>query len=239
MKKSLKIKKLIFDADDTLWENNIYYINASEDFVDLITKSGLSKEKIEQDFRTLERKVVKEMGYGSQNYLYLLRMVFEQYATVINIQDISPEFEKICSEFESHLHTQPKIFPEVSSILAKLGEKYQLYVLTKGNIEEQKQKLEKSKLLKYFQQVFVESEKNINTYRRILKDNQWAVDEICMIGNSLKSDINPALKLGMCAVLIPYQHTWVLEDEPLLPNQDRLKIVQSFSDLPSLFIEAE
>ncbi|MCK4559545.1 MAG: HAD hydrolase-like protein [Calditrichia bacterium] len=235
MKKTSKIKRLILDADDTLWENNIYYINTAEDFVDLITQSGLSKEKIEQDFQTLERKVVKEMGYGSQNYLYILRTVFEQYASVINIQDITPEFEEICSEFESHLHTPPKIFPEVPSILAKLGEKYQLYILTKGNIEEQKQKLEKSELLKYFQQAFVESEKDINTYRRILKDNQWAVDEICMIGNSPKSDINPALKLGMCAVLIPYQHTWVLEDEPLLPNQDRLKIVQSFSDLPSLF----
>ena len=102
MKKTSKIKKLIFDADDTLWENNIYYINAGEDFVNLISKSGLSKEKIKQDFRSLERKVVKEMGYGSQNYLYLLRTVFEQYAPVINIKDISPKFEEICSEFESH-----------------------------------------------------------------------------------------------------------------------------------------
>jgi putative hydrolase of the HAD superfamily len=231
------IKRLIFDADDTLWENNIYYINAAEEFVDLISRSGLSKEKIEHEFQTLERKVVKEMGYGSQNYLYILHTLFKQFASDINIQEFLLEFEKICTEFESHLHNPPKIFPEVPSILAKLFEKYQLYVLTKGNIEEQKQKLEQSNLLDFFRQAFVEKEKDINTYRRILKDNQWAVDEICMIGNSPKSDINPALELGMCAVFIPYQHTWVLDDEPLIPNQDRLKIVTSFSDLPRLFIE--
>ena len=232
-----KIKRIIFDADDTLWENNIYYIRAAEDFVELMSRSGLSKEKIERDFQTLERKVVKEMGYGSQKYLYILHTLFKQFATYFNIEDFASEFEIICNKFEGHLHRPPKIFLEVPSILAKLAERYQLYVLTKGNIEEQKQKLEQSDLLEYFQQSFVEKEKDINTYRRILKDNQWAVNELCMIGNSPKSDINPALELGMCAVFIPYQHTWVLDDEPLISNQERLRIVESFADLPTLFLE--
>jgi putative hydrolase of the HAD superfamily len=237
MNSNSHIKRLIFDADDTLWENNIYYIKAAEEFVDLISKIGLLKEKIEEDFQILERQVVREMGYGSQNYLYILRTLFEQYGSLIIDQKINTKFEKICTNFESHLHTPLKIFPNVPSILAKLAKKYPLYVLTKGNIEEQKQKLEKSDLLKYFQRTFVETEKDITTYQRILKDNQWAVDETCMIGNSPKSDINPALKLGMCAIFIPYQHTWVFDDEPLIPNQEHLKIVQSFSDLPSILIE--
>jgi len=58
-----------------------------------------------------------------------------------------------------------------------------------------------------------------------------------MIGNSPKSDINPALHTGMFAILIPYQHTWIFEEEPLLSNQDRLKIIQSFSDLPAIFLD--
>jgi putative hydrolase of the HAD superfamily len=234
--KSDKIKRLIFDADDTLWENNIYYITASVDLVDLLSNLGLSKEKLEHEFEILEKKVVSEKGYGSENYLYILRTLFEKYVTDPENQKIASDFKKICDEFENHVFRPPNVFPQVPKILAMLRENYQLYVLTKGNIEEQKQKLKKSELLQYFNEAFVEAEKDIATYRRIIDDNKWTVDEICMIGNSPKSDINPALNLGMCAVFIPYQHTWVLDIEPLVPNQDRLKIVDSFSDLPSLFI---
>jgi putative hydrolase of the HAD superfamily len=230
-----KIKRLIFDADDTLWENNIHYIKAAEDFADLITQLGLKKEKIELDFQTLEKSVVKEKGYGSKNYLFILRTLFDQYNSGNKNDKLISHFERICEEFEQHLHLPPKVFPPVPLILNQLKKKYPLYVLTKGNIEEQKRKLEKSSLLKYFQKAFVETEKDIGTYRRILSNNHWTANEVCMIGNSPKSDINPALRLGMCAVLVPYQHTWVLEEEPLEPNRDRLKIVESFADLPSLF----
>jgi len=232
-----KIKRLIFDVDDTLWGNNIYYIKAAEDFVDLAISVGLPREEVEQEFQKLERKVVIEMGYGSNNYIYILRTLFKRYNIGFKDRQLITKFENICSEFKSHLHISPRIFPDVASILSKLTIKYPLYVLTKGNIKEQRQKLENSGLLKYFQQTFVEAEKDISTYQRILKDQQWTADETCMIGNSPKSDINPALHTGMFAILIPYQHTWIFEEEPLLSNQDRLKIIQSFSDLPAIFLD--
>ena len=237
MRNKLKIKRLIFDADDTLWENNIHYIKAAESLVDLITPLGYSKNDVENEFQILERSVVREKGYGSEKYIYVLRTLFDQYTHNHNNNNLQKKIDSICSEFESHLHTPPKVFPEVPHILEKLGNVYPLYVLTKGNIEEQKRKLENSELLLYFQDTFVVTEKDISTYREVLEENCWNAEEICMIGNSPKSDINPALKLGMCAVLIPYQHTWVLEDEPLMSNQDRLQIVESFSDLPALFID--
>jgi putative hydrolase of the HAD superfamily len=230
-----KIKRLIFDADDTLWENNIHYIKAAEDFAELISRLGLKKKKIEQDFQILEKRVVKEKGYGGENYLFILRTLFNQYHSRHKCDKLIPQFKIICEEFEGHLHLPPKVFPEVPLILDQLQKKYPLYVLTKGDIEEQKRKLKKSLLMKYFRQTFVESEKDIGTYRRILRDNHWTANEVCMIGNSPKSDINPALRLGMFAILVPYQHTWVLEEEPLEPNQERLEIVKSFADLPSLF----
>ncbi len=239
MKNISNIKRLIFDADDTLWENNIHYIKAAENFVDLITPLGYKKEKVEQDFQTLEKNVVKELGYGSENYVLILRTLFKRY-TAKNVNgSLFNKFEEICENFESHLHLPPRVFPEVPSILSQLREKYPLFVLTKGNIEEQKRKLENSALLTYFQEAFVETEKDISTYQRLLNEKGWLAEEVCMIGNSPKSDINPALRLGMCAVLVPYKHTWVLEDEPLDPNQDRLKVVNSFSDLPKLFIDSQ
>jgi putative hydrolase of the HAD superfamily len=233
----INIKRLIFDADDTLWENNIHYIKAFDDFVDLISGSELSKQKVAKEFQDLEKKVVKERGYGGENYLYILHTLFEKYRPLFNSRGIAIKFEKICNTFQSHLYDPPKLFPETRSVLIKLAKKYPLYVLTKGNIEEQHRKLEGSELLKYFRKVFIETEKNISTYRHILSNNNWLSDEVCMIGNSPKSDINPALTLGMYAVLIPYQHTWILEDEPLVPNQDHLEIIKSLRDLISIFNE--
>jgi putative hydrolase of the HAD superfamily len=237
MSNRFNIKRLLFDADDTLWENNIHYIKAAEDFADLMAHLGFEKKQVEHEFQVLEKKVVEENGYGSENYVLVLRTLFENYRPE-NINDrITEKFEKICTDFESHLHTPPRVFPEVPSILETLGKHYPLYVLTKGNIEEQKQKLANSSLLKFFQQTFVVTEKDISTYQQLLDENNWKANEVCMIGNSPRSDINPALKCGMCAVMIPYKHTWVLEDEPLDSNQDRLTILESFTDLPNLFID--
>jgi putative hydrolase of the HAD superfamily len=245
-----KIKRLIFDADDTLWENNIFYIRAAEDLVHLIheagfpesgfpesgfPESGFPEANIVREFQRLERQVVRKLGYGSENYVYILRTLFKKYVPDSENTTRIEKFEKICRDFENHVTTPPRLFPDVPKILKVLKQKYPLYVLTKGNIKEQKKKLERSNLLIYFQEAFVESEKDIQTYRRILKEKQWKASEVCMIGNSPKSDINPAIKLGMSAVFIPYKFTWVLEDEPLIENRSRLISVQNFSDLKTIF----
>lgn len=231
-----KIKILIFDADDTLWENNIYYIRAAENLVDLISEAGLSRTVIERQFQDIERGIVRDKGYGSKNYIHILQLLYKYYEAMLPNSIYAKRFDQICVDFEKHITVPPVLFPEVPSILNNLSKIYNLYVLTKGNIEEQQKKLDRSKLLRYFQSAFVETEKNIQTYERIIRINRWNVDEICMIGNSPKSDINPALKLGMYAVFIPYKHTWVLDDEPLIQNRERLQIIHSFSDLNELFL---
>ncbi len=230
-----KIKRLIFDADDTLWENNIYYIRAAEDLVRLIHEAGFSKVNIVREFQRLEKEVVRELGYGSENYVYILRTIFKKYIPDSENTTRGEKCEKICRDFENHVTIPPKLFPDVPEILEVLKQRYPLYVLTKGSIEEQKKKLERSNLLIYFQEAFVESEKDIQTYRRILKERQWKASEVCMIGNSPKSDINPAIKLGMYAVFIPYEFTWVMEDESIIENRSRLTTIKKFSDLSVLF----
>ena len=229
-----QIKILIFDADDTLWENNIYYIRAAEDLVDLISEVGVSRTVIERQFQEIERSIVRDKGYGSKNYIHILQLLYNHYAEMLPNSKYKKRFDQLCLDFEKHIKVPPILFPGVLPILNDLSKIYKLYVLTKGNIEEQKKKRHRSNLLQYFLGAFVETEKNIQTYERILDENQWHVDEICMIGNSPKSDINPALKLGMYAVFIPYEHTWVLDDEPLIKNQHRLQIIHSFSDLKKL-----
>jgi len=205
--------------------------------VELISTAGPSRSEIEHKFQTIEKKIVKEKGYGSRNYLYILRLLYDHYSPTHPEIKHSRRFEEICNSFARHVTVPPVLFPQVPVILENLSHKFKLYVLTKGNIEEQKKKLERSKLLPFFQGTFVENEKNTQTYKRILSENRWNVDEICMIGNSPKSDINPALKSGMYAVFIPYEHTWVFDDEPLIPNPTRLKVIHSFPELHHLFLK--
>jgi putative hydrolase of the HAD superfamily len=231
-----QVEQLIFDADDTLWENNLYYIQAAEQMAELIAENGIHRDDFQNDFQKLERKVVQEKGYGSKNYLLILRSVYHSYQPLSNQQETEARFNQICQEFERQVNAPPRIFPGVPAILEHLSHKYSLYVLTKGNIEEQKEKLKKSGLLSYFRESFVVSEKNYDTYRYMLDTKGWPANRVCMIGNSPKSDINPSLRNGMYAVYIPYEFTWVLDDEPLTNDHPRLIKVSSFADLERIFI---
>ena len=145
----------------------------------------------------------------------------------------------IIIEFKRHLKQPLAIFPQVIPTLKQLARSYDLYVLTKGNIKEQKQKLDRFGHISLFKESFVVLEKNINTYQSILRKNHWPADEMCMIGNSPKSDINPALKVGMFAVFIPYAYTWKLDNEALCQGHPKLVTISKFSDLLSLFKSEE
>ena len=101
-------------------------------------------------------------------------------------------------------------------------------------MDEQRIKLEKSGLKKYFIESFIRNEKSVATYQEILTQKKWSEQEVCMIGNSPKSDINPALQCGIYAIYIPYAHTWRLEQEELWIRHPRLRQVRNFDQLRSI-----
>ena len=82
---------------------------------------------------------------------------------------------------------------------------------------------------------FILPEKNDKAYSRLIKENGWLANETCMVGNSPKSDINPALRAGMYAIYIPYEDTWKLDNEPLEEVDEKLVVVNRFSELKSIF----
>ncbi|MFC2088887.1 HAD hydrolase-like protein, partial [Calditrichota bacterium] len=137
-------------------------------------------------------------------------------------------------EFRNKAQNKPPVFSDVGPTLKKLKKNFDLFVLTKGNIEEQKRKVETSELSDYFDEIFVVSEKNDQTYKSISDKYHWQVDECCMVGNSPKSDINPALRLGMYAIFIPYPYTWKLDNEAVLEGHPNLYTVKAISSVPKL-----
>jgi putative hydrolase of the HAD superfamily len=112
-----------------------------------------------------------------------------------------------------------------------LSERHHLTLCTKGAPQEQRAKLDRSGLGRYFRNVEVVKEKDVELYRRlgIARSTAW------MVGNSPKSDINPALEAGLSAVYIPHPHTWHLEHEAVPEGHERLVVIERFTALRELF----
>ncbi len=238
MKQLKHIERIIFDADDTLWENNIHYVQAANDFFDLLTDRGIRRDDVEQAFDALELQVVRERGYGSHNFVYILETLYERFNRELDHKIDAEKFEIIIERFKDHPLRKPALFSGVPETLQQLSRRFQLYILTKGAYQEQKGKILRSGLQYYVQDFFIVAEKSDEIYQNILKQNNWRADESCMVGNSPKSDINPALRCGMFAVHIPYKDTWKLDDEPVLSQNGRLITIDDFRQLNELFLPA-
>jgi putative hydrolase of the HAD superfamily len=145
------------------------------------------------------------------------------------------ELDRIIDDFMSHRDGPPPLFDGVRATLTQLSQKYRLYLLTKGQYDEQKDKIDKSGLQPLFEELFIVAEKVDALYRMLLERHQWQADETCMIGNSPKSDINPALNMGMHAVYIPYEHTWHLDSGAAPEHHPRLRKLEFFSQLLEIF----
>jgi putative hydrolase of the HAD superfamily len=230
------VTTLIFDADDTLWENNIYYINVTNSLSGIAQEAGLSEEDFDKRFYNLEHKMVAEHGYGSEIFIRIIRTFFQSNSEMTQLGGSAERVERIISEFNHHKQSGPVLFPGVQDTICMLTERYNLYVLTKGNYEEQLSKIKRSGLGKYFKEYFIEPEKDDSTFQRLIRDHEWDAKKICMIGNSPRSDINPALRSGLVAVYIPYAHTWKLDNEDVLSGHSQLHTVGQFSELRDLLL---
>ena len=222
---------LLIDADDTLWENNIYFEGAFHAFCDFLDHSTLTPEQVRAALDEIELVNIRLHGYGAANFG---RNMVECYHHLVEreIQPVDAEFiTGIAREILAH---PLEIVEQVPETLAYLAGRHDLLLVTKGNEEEQRNKVEASGLGIYFREVVVLREKDKGAYQRVLREQDLAVGRSWMVGNSPKSDINPALAAGLRAVYIPHPRTWHLEREPV-PNRDSLLQLESFSCLREHF----
>jgi putative hydrolase of the HAD superfamily len=220
---------LIMDADDTLWENNIYFEQAIHAFVTFLDHSRLSHEEV----RAVLDEVEPLMGYGSVNFTKSLVETYRRLAE----KDLHEGDVEQVRRFGEQIRSQPlQLLEGVRETLNYLSPRHDLYLLTKGDSEEQKLKVERSGMEEYFKQVIIVPEKDVSTYHRIVIDLQIDPQRSWMIGNSPRSDINPALAAGLNAVYIPHPHTWHFEHEEVqYVEERRLLTFSTFADLRSFF----
>jgi putative hydrolase of the HAD superfamily len=230
-------KNLIFDADDTLWENNIYFIEATEAFLDLMEQYRLDREAVRQQLSETERRTIVERGYGSDGFTHSLLETAHAL-----LPDLDTDTLKRIEALGRAILERDTLDlrPGAEEALQRLREHNRLFLLTKGNDEEQRLKLERSRLAPYFEHVEVASEKNAAVYRKLVERLGLDPARTWMIGNSPRSDINPALEAGLNAVFIPHPRTWELEVEEIIATPDgRLTILESLSDLITLFTPSD
>ena len=201
---------LLIDADDTLWENNVYFERAIAAFISYLDHRVHSPEEVREHLNHCERATIAEHGYGLKSFRRSLVDCFEQ----LSDEPITPEKHGRIIAFTEAIATQEiELLPGVEETLCELCRRHTLMLVTKGNFDEQTDKLERSGLRSYFSGVEVLAEKNPAAYAALLEKHRLDRSKTWMIGNSPRSDINPALAVGMNAIFIPHDFTWVLEHE--------------------------
>ncbi len=221
-------QNLIVDADDTLWENNIYFEQAFDEFCQFLSHSRLKPEEVREVLDEIEIANAKIHGYGSLNFGRNLAECYRHLAE----RAIADHHLETVMAFAARILDQPmKVMAGVADTLEYLASRHSLTLFTKGNPEEQKLKLDRSGLGIYFGHAGIVKEKNAESYRALIEQRKLHPEQTWMIGNSPKSDINPALEVGLKAVFIPHPHTWRLEHEEVQDGGGRLLVLEKFEDL--------
>ena len=227
----MKIKTIIFDLDDTLIRTSRLYDRAREEFSLLMENSGFKKEEALVKLDEIDIKNIYQHGFAKERYPYSLGKTYEYFAQK-NGKEIDPELKKKIEELGWQVFRQiPELVGGVYQVLDILIKKYFLILATLGDPQVQEKKLQLTDLKKYFSAVYVLRYKNVEEYQNILTEHKLDKKDTWIIGNSVRSDLNPGLKLGLNCILIPTL-TWKFEEEvPLSENYlqlDSLKEVLNY-----------
>lgn len=202
-----KLKVVAFDADDTLWGNEMYFDETEKKFCGLM-EDYLSHQGISSELFQIEIANLKLYGYGIKGYI--LSMI--EAAMKISNNTISIEaIEKIVQYGKDLLEKPVDLLDGVTETLEALNGKYKLVVATKGDLLDQRRKLHNSGLGHYFHHIEVMSDKQEIDYLDLIKRLEIQPEAFYMIGNSLKSDVLPVLAIGGHAAHIPFHTTWAHE----------------------------
>ena len=225
------IRLLAFDADDTLWDCQSHFIAVEEEYCSILSPYGDAAHISAQLFKT-ETRNMPELGYGSKAFTLSL---VENAVEVSDGQIDARTLLRIQQLGRTLLNIPSTPLPGVEDTLKAIrnASRYKMVVFTKGEILDQENKLFRSGLWDYFVRVEVVSDKTPRQYRELCATFGIGIDELLMVGNSFKSDIEPVLRLGGFAVHIPFKVTWEHERTEEF-DHDHLCRIDDISQLPPI-----
>ena len=223
-----------FDADDTLWQNEQFYSLTRGRFLDLLREHAEPDHLAERLLET-QKRTLKLYGFGIKGFT--LSMI-ETAIAVTEGKVPAATVEKILEAGREMLEHPVETLPGAREAVEALVGRYRLVLVTKGDLFDQERKLAASGLGELFDGVEIVSDKNRATYERVFTRHGDGPDRAMMIGNSLKSDVVPAIEAGGWGVYVPHELTWVVEhaDEP--EGHPRVRRIEHLGELTKVIEEA-
>jgi len=227
------ISTIGFDADDTLWQNETFFRMTEQRFTELLSEHG-AHDVLTAKLLEAERRNLAFYGYGVKGFT--LSMI-ETAVEVTKGEVSAAVIAEILSFGRQMLQNPVETLPGVHETLDELAGRYRIVLITKGDLFDQERKLAQSGLGDYFDAVEIVSEKTAGTYDRIFSRHGDGPKRAVMVGNSVKSDIVPAIAAGSFGVHVPHELTWVLEHEQAPEDDPRFRRIESLGKLPPLLAQ--
>lgn len=228
-----KPQTLLIDADDTLWENNIYFEGVIDAYCGLMEARGHPRAEARAALTAIERVRTRINGYGIKNFRASLRLACGELMAAADHERELGMLDEWCA---SLTRQSLALLPGVLDTVQELSGRHRLILFTKGDLDDQIDKVQRSGLRRYLHQIDVVREKDVDSYRDAVIRHGARLDRTWMIGNSPRSDIRPAVDAGLGAVFIPHHATWELElDETQIAPAPRLLVLERFDQLTKYF----
>ena len=225
-----------FDADDTLWHSEDGFTASELRFVELVAPFAPEGIDVRAALTAVERKNLPVFGYGVKAFGL---SAVEAALTITNGGVPTSVISELLGMVRATLTEPVRLLPHVPEVLAAVGRDYRLVLITKGDLIHQTHKVETSGLAHHFTDVEILLEKDPQTYDRIFGKIGVAPDRVCMVGNSVRSDILPVMALGGTAVHVPYPLLWELEHvDPIDADRHHFAELASIADLPAWLAES-
>lgn len=225
-----EIEIIAFDADDTLWDNEPLFKEVEKEFCEILAEYG-DMAGISSALFDVEMQNMECYGYGAKAFTLSL---IETAIKVSRHKISSEKIERIMLMGKSLLNMPIQLLDGVEKTLEHLNQNYKLVVATKGDLLDQQRKLDRSGLSSYFDHVEIMADKTEKEYKKLISSLNVLPENVLMAGNSLKSDIYPALAVGMYAAYVPYHTMWKHELADENVKNERFFKVETFSQLINL-----
>ncbi len=224
------VNVIAFDADDTLWHTEVHFQEVQRKLVAMLQPYA-PEDKVNDSLNEWERRNIPQFGYGIKGFiLSMVETAIEVSDADVSASDIGDIIALGKGLFEAPLH----LMDGVEDVLRTLGEEFRLFLITKGDVLDQRAKIERSGLERYFERIEVVQEKDPATYANLFDEFDIAVENVAMVGNSLRSDILPVLELNGAVVYIPYHVTAHFEIVADQVDHPRFHEIERIADLPDL-----
>jgi putative hydrolase of the HAD superfamily len=225
-----RLQMVGFDADDTLWNSEIYFQAAHMEFERILgAYIDVRDIRVHDRLMSTERVNIRLFGYGAKG------MVLSMVETAVALTDArisGADIHRIVELGKGILRQPVELLPGVREAVDAVAARHRIVMITKGDLFHQERKVAESGLADLFHRIEIVSEKDEQSYARLLREFGVPAEAFAMVGNSLKSDIVPVLALGGFGVHVPYRITWGLEHAEVDALHPRLAVLTAIGQIP-------